>query len=84
MICPTGAMNIDDYLQTQLPNYTLLEREHALPNLKRGDQKGRLLRKLVSDEEVGTQGHFADVFNRHPMWIIGKGPVPKRKNNPDK
>jgi flavodoxin len=84
MICPTGAMNIDDYLDTQLPNFARLEVEHALPNLARGDAKGQFIRRLVPKEEIGKMGHFADVFNRHPMWVIGKGPVTKRKKTPDK
>jgi ferredoxin/flavodoxin len=74
-VCPTGAMEVNpaelDYMaehaRSSLPTL-------YLPALEKAEAEGNF-RRLLPVEEIGTDTPFYKKHNKHPQWIIGKGPV---------
>lgn len=74
LLCPTGALEIDDYVADQAPKYYQTTTIFALPNLDRAAETGKF-RRLVPVEEIGWDTYFYKVHNKHPKFIKGKGAV---------
>ena len=74
MICPTGAIEIDDFVEEQSPLYHRTTVEYAYPILERAEAAGQF-RRVIPKEEVGWDTFFYKVHNKHPKFIIGKGSV---------
>jgi ferredoxin len=72
MICPSCALEMDDFVEAQAQNYLDIQREQ-LPYLAKAEAEGRF-RRLVPVEKIGFDTPFYKVHNKHPQWIIGKGP----------
>jgi Fe-S-cluster-containing hydrogenase component 2 len=73
MVCPTGALEMEEFIRDQFPQYLRIQREVALPILARAEAKGKF-RRLLPVEKVGLETPFYQKHNQHPQWVIGKGP----------
>jgi flavodoxin/Fe-S-cluster-containing hydrogenase component 2 len=73
MICPTGAIEVDEWLRTQAPSYLKLQQHLTIPNLAKQEAEGTF-RRLVPIEDVKFETYLGMVCSKHPKWIIGKGP----------
>jgi flavodoxin/Fe-S-cluster-containing hydrogenase component 2 len=74
LLCPTGAIEIDDYVKDQAPKYYRTTTEYALPCLDRDEANG-YFRRLLPVEKIGWDTYFYKMHPGHPKFIIGKGPV---------
>lgn len=72
LICPTGALEIDDFIKEQAPCYRHTTETLALPNLDILEAQGKF-RRLIPKDKIGFDTMFYQVHNGHPKWIIGKG-----------
>jgi ferredoxin len=75
MICPTGALEADEY-EKQTPNYLRLQREIILPRLAKQEKEGNF-RRLIPEEKVSLEVSFGMIHKKHPKWIIGVSPNPE-------
>ena len=74
-ICPTGALEADDYYQKYAPLGASEELQaRLLPHLAEAEAEGHF-RRLVPVEKIGWNTYFYQIYKKHPKWIIGKGPV---------
>lgn len=78
MLCPTGALEIDEFVEEQAPCYRKTTEKFALPNLWEAEKNGTF-RRLIPLEKIGWDTFFYQVHNRHPKFIKGKGLVPGKK-----
>ena len=74
LICPTGAIEIDAFIEEQVPHYRNTTETVALPRLIDAEASGKF-RRLVPVDKIGWKTYFYQVHNKHPKWIIGRGPV---------
>jgi flavodoxin/NAD-dependent dihydropyrimidine dehydrogenase PreA subunit len=73
-ICPTGAIEADDYYGQRAAQLTQdFVKSELLSHLEKNEAEGRF-RRLVPVEKIGWDTSFYKVHNKHPRWIIGKGP----------
>jgi len=72
LVCPTGALEIDDFIDEQAPKYHHTTEVYAFPILDRAEAEGHF-RRLVPKDKIGWDTYFYQVHNKHPNWIIGKG-----------
>lgn len=74
LLCPTGAIEIDEYVADQAPKYYRTTNEYALPNLDKAEERGEF-RRLIPKDKIGWDSFFYQVHNKHPKFRKGKGPV---------
>jgi Fe-S-cluster-containing hydrogenase component 2 len=74
LICPTGAIEIDEFVAEQSPCYKLTTNSYALPNLWRAEERGEF-RRLIPEDQIGWDTFFYQVHNGHPKWRKNKGAV---------
>jgi flavodoxin/ferredoxin len=72
-ICPTGAIQADEYLEKAAQEVRRTLKEQATQSIAEAEAQGRF-RRLVLAEDVGWDTPVFKVHNKHPRWIIGKGP----------
>jgi ferredoxin len=73
-ICPSGAINVDEYLEEAAREVSRTLRVHGVQSLAEAEAKGRF-RRLFPEDKVGWDTPVYMVHNKHPRWIIGKGPT---------
>ena len=73
-LCPTGALEIDDFVAEQAPHYRYTTEFLTLPMLVEAEKNGTF-RRLVPVDEIGWDTYYYQVHNKHPKWRLGKGPV---------
>lgn len=78
LICPTGAIEIDAFVEAQTPNYKRTTETIALPRLEEAEAKGTF-RRHVPVEDIGFDTMFYEVHNGHPKFIVGKGLVKSKR-----
>lgn len=84
LVCPTGAIEIDDFVAEQAPAYRRTTNEYALPILQRAEEAGHF-RRIIPVDEIGWDSFFFEVHSGHPKFIKGRGPVtPKKSKKPEK
>jgi flavodoxin/NAD-dependent dihydropyrimidine dehydrogenase PreA subunit len=71
-ICPTGAINAKEWLETPNDAIIRIHREFGIPNLKEAEAKGKF-RWIVPEDKVGWDTPIYKLYPNHPRWIIGKG-----------
>jgi flavodoxin/Fe-S-cluster-containing hydrogenase component 2 len=74
LLCPTGAIEIDEFVASQAKAFYLTTTTYAMPNLDRAEERGEF-RRLIPKEEVGWDSYFYQVHNKHPKFRKGKGAV---------
>ena len=74
LICPTGALEIDEFVEEQAPKYKNTTEKYAYPILERAEAAGHF-RRILPKEKVGWDTFFYKVHNKHPKFKIGKGSV---------
>ena len=72
LICPTGAMEIDGFIESVVPHYKNTTKNLALPILDKAEKEGKF-RRLVPVDKIGWDSYVYQVYNKHPKWIMGKG-----------
>jgi ferredoxin len=72
LICPTGAIEIDAFVESQVPNYRKTTETLALPRLDEAEAKGEF-RRLIPVDKIGWKTYVYQVYTKHPKWIVGKG-----------
>ena len=70
-ICPTGAIDISQWLQDMHDGGPEMMRNVILPALESAEAKGKF-RRLLPVERVGFTLNY-EIHTGHPQWIIGKG-----------
>ena len=78
-ICPTGALDVSDWLQAMAPSGPAMMRNVILPSLERAEGEGRF-RRLLPLEQVGFTLNY-EIHTRHPQWVIGTGYVDENDSN---
>jgi flavodoxin/Fe-S-cluster-containing hydrogenase component 2 len=73
-VCPTGALEIDAFVEEQAPHYRYTTESLTLPKLVEAEKEGTF-RRLVPVDEIGWDTYYYQVHNKHPKWRIGRGPV---------
>ena len=74
-ICPTGAIHIDDEVFEKLLGWHgNVIKNICAPYLDAAEKQGRF-RRLMPEEKVGWNTGIYKVHNKHPRFIIGKGPA---------
>jgi ferredoxin len=71
-ICPTGAMDIDDWVENTGAVNEKVMRAELLPALEKAEAEGRF-RRLIPVEKIGFSTPIYKFHNKHPQWIIGQG-----------
>jgi flavodoxin len=79
LLCPTGALEIDEFVAEQAPCYKRTTHEYAYPILERAEAAGHF-RRILPKEQVGWGTFFFEVHSGHPKFILGKGTVGKKKD----
>jgi flavodoxin/Fe-S-cluster-containing hydrogenase component 2 len=74
LVCPTGALEMDDWVKEQAPLYKNTTKIYALPYLDVAEKEGKF-RRLVPKDKIGWNTYVYQVHNKHPKFIPGKGPV---------
>ena len=69
-ICPTGAIDIQDWLDALQSGVPMMSAV-ILPHQLKDEEEGRF-RRLLPLEKVGYTLNYR-LRTRHPQWIIGKG-----------
>jgi ferredoxin len=70
-ICPTGALDLSDWLEVMGPGGPEMMRNVILPALAKAEAEGKF-RRLLPLERVGFTLNY-EVHTGHPQWVIGKG-----------
>lgn len=74
MICPSGALEIDEWFEHQNDNWIEVEKELTLANIAKQEAEGYNYRMLVPKEELYKFNTTAGMIcKKHPKFIIGKG-----------
>lgn len=76
-ICPTGAINWDDWraappIAEVTPEGKGHIEELGIPTLREAEKQGRF-RRLITEEEVKSYKVPVGYYNKHPRFIMGKG-----------
>jgi flavodoxin/NAD-dependent dihydropyrimidine dehydrogenase PreA subunit len=71
-ICPTGAVDISDYLAVWGPIAKSLRGGFMAEPLLEAEKTGHF-RRLVPIDKVGYETPLYKVHNKHPQWVIGTG-----------
>lgn len=71
-ICPTGAIDINDWAETYAPKLLGLVRSFFLPAVLKAEAEGRF-RRLLPVKDIGWDTPVCKVHKKHPQWVIGKG-----------
>ncbi len=73
MICPTGALFVDEKKMERLCQWIREDMQKwDPPRLKEAEAKGKF-RRLVPENKIGWNTPVYKVYNQHPAFIIGKG-----------
>jgi flavodoxin/ferredoxin len=73
MICPTGALYVDEKKMEALCQWIRDDmRNWDPPRLAQAEAQGRF-RRLVPADKIGWETPVYKVYNQHPGFIIGKG-----------
>lgn len=73
MICPTGAIYVDEKKMELLCQWIREDmRQWDPPRLKEAEAKGQF-RRLIPEDKIGWDTPVYKVYNHHPAFIIGKG-----------
>jgi flavodoxin/ferredoxin len=70
-ICPTGAIDISEWLESMRAGGPEMMRKVILPSLARAEAEGTF-RRLLPLDQVGFTLNY-QIHAGHPQWIIGKG-----------
>ena len=71
-ICPTGAMDLEDWVKEVGKVNEQVMRTALLPVVAKAEAEGRF-RRLVPEDKIGFSTPIYKVHKKHPQWIIGKG-----------
>jgi flavodoxin/formate hydrogenlyase subunit 6/NADH:ubiquinone oxidoreductase subunit I len=71
-ICPTGALDIDDWLEYATPQIRETVPNVFVPALAEAEAEGRF-RRIVPIEKIDYSTPLYKKYNKHPRWVIGKG-----------
>ena len=75
-ICPTGAIDISDWLKDWgIVTLKLQYPRNSLPSLEKAEAEGSFRRLLPKEKIILDEDHLGyNLHKKHPQWIIGKGP----------
>jgi len=71
-ICPTGALDIEDWLDMASPTIIETVPSVFVPALAQAEAEGRF-RRLIPLVEIDYANPLYKKYNKHPRWVIGKG-----------
>jgi Fe-S-cluster-containing hydrogenase component 2 len=72
-LCPTGAIDANEYAEYATKGFYKDMEESLLPNLNKNEKAGTF-RRLVPEKDVGWDTPISKMMReKHPLWIIGKG-----------
>jgi len=71
-ICPTGALDIDDWLEYAAPKIRETVPNVFVPALAQAEKEGRF-RRIVPIEKIDYNTPLYKKYTKHPRWVIGKG-----------
>ena len=71
-LCPTGALDIDEWVESMIAMSSKHLPDLMLPALKKAEDEGRF-RRLVPVEKIRFDDSAYNLHRKHPQWIIGKG-----------
>jgi flavodoxin/ferredoxin len=71
-ICPTGALDMDEWVVKLAEITDMLTKEIILPGLDKAEEQGRF-RRLLPKEELDPEIYGYMLHKKHPQWRIGKG-----------
>jgi len=73
-ICPSGAISATDkWLESAARKVSKGLKKTGAKELAKAEAQGRF-RRLFPEEKVGWDTPVYKVHNKHPRWVIGKGP----------
>jgi Fe-S-cluster-containing hydrogenase component 2 len=72
-ICPTGALDMDEWVVDMAAVTGKIIPRSLFPALEMAEAHGRF-RRLLPKEELRPDHYGYMDFDKHPQWIVGRGP----------